>query len=381
MIGNSPHDRRGIFADVLRRRNLDCALISNPKHILYFTGLQTNLNPWITLMRGSRSTSFLIIDNDGRAFLLLGSSESPKDTLQLRDISVGDGVKLSTYVDYDLRKRMLTYGDAMSAELQKWLQRLRGEAVKLRRVGIEDWHLASVYRDRICKTTKTPQFSGISKTILSMRRRKCEDEISYIRKATEMIEFAYQVVQSDISEGSSENELYRKINYEAFGKYGPFAWIMGIDVEAGERKFSKGNTVILDLQVAFRNYWSDLSRTYVVGDWSKDQERRLGLLVNAKKRGEELLKPGTKCKEIYELITQVLVQGGFSQLPHHAGHGVGLDDQEPPFIIPGSDEKIEEGDVCVLEPGIYPQSSEGMRIEDCYVIRKNGPEKISSFPI
>lgn len=379
---NSPKQRRKILAQKLRTDNLDCALISNPKHILYFTGFRTNLNLWLTLMRGSRSTSFLAIDDSGRAYLLLGSSELPRIPCAEQGHShTLDDVTFSTYVDYDLDRRMLTYADSLTTELRNWLRKLRKMSVKFRRVGIEDWHLASIYRELISSTFRGARFSGISQTILRMRRRKGTDEISYIGKATEIIEYAYRSIANDVGCASSELDLYRKMNYETFGKYGPFAWIMGIDVERAEARFSRGDTVILDLQAAFHSYWSDLCRTYVVGNWNNDQKKGLALLIEAKEEGEKLLRPGTRCKDIYAAMSQILVKGGFKKLPHHAGHGIGLDDQEFPFLIPGSNEEIEEGDVCVLEPGIYSSSIGGMRVEDCYTITPSGPKKISNLTI
>lgn len=37
--------------------------------------------------------------------------------------------------------------------------------------------------------------------------------------------------------------------------------------------------------------------------------------------------------------------------------------------------------VCVVEPGIYDKSAGGIRIEDAFVITRDGNEKISRYPL
>jgi Xaa-Pro aminopeptidase len=142
-----------------------------------------------------------------------------------------------------------------------------------------------------------------------------------------------------------------------------------------------GDTVVLDLQAASNNYWSDLCRTFVIGKPSKKQLEAAEVILAAKKRAEEVLRPGTKGKDVYRVVNDELTKkGGFPSLPHHAGHTIGLDDQEPPWFLPNEEGTLEEGSVAVVEPGVYVPSTGGMRMEDAYVITRSGCEKISRFP-
>ena len=93
------------------------------------------------------------------------------------------------------------------------------------------------------------------------------------------------------------------------------------------------------------------------------------------------LVPGTRCGEIYDTVSGTLLGAGFPELPHHAGHGLGLDAQEPPAFLPASKDVLEEGMICVIEPGIYSPENGGVRIEDCYIIESNRARKISKFPL
>ena len=92
------------------------------------------------------------------------------------------------------------------------------------------------------------------------------------------------------------------------------------------------------------------------------------------------MKPGVKGGEIYAAVNDEITKAGFPKLMHHAGHSIGLDDQEPPWFIPNSEGKIDKGSVVVVEPGIYTKETGGIRIEDAYVITENGCERISKYP-
>ena len=377
----------------MREKNIDLVLISNPKHIFYFSGFASNLNLYLTLMKGPRSTSFLSIDHGGKASLFVGKSElsnpwvkksSEKNAQSLEKKFDGE---ITAYTDYDLEDRMITYADVISAEFQKWIRKSTG----VRRMGIEEWHLSEAFRSAILSGGAGPELAGISRALLSMRKTKGTDEIDNLKAATNILDFAYKVAQKNSRAGKTELDVYRKMNYRTFEKYGPFAWIMGDHVSgertlevggwATDRKFRKGDTVLLDLQTSFNNYWSDLCRTFVVGKKpSKKQERVAETLVKALEKAEEIMKPGTKGKEVYSAVHDEILKAGYPKLMHHAGHSIGLDDQEPPWFIPNSEEQLEEGSVCVVEPGIYAEDTWGVRIEDAYVITKKGCERISSYP-
>ena len=296
--------------------------------------------------------------------------------------------EISTYIDYDLNERMITYADTLSSEFQKWYRKHSG----IRRLGIEEWHLPDIFRSAILSGGGGPELVGISRTILSMRKTKGSDEIENLRSATKMIDYAYKTAQKNSKPGKTEIDVYRKTNFRAFEKFGPFGWIIG-DYASGERslevggwatgrKFKKGDTINLGSPGLYNNYWSDLCRTFVIGKKpSKKQEKVAETLVTALDRAQEIMKPGTKGKEIYAAVNNEITKAGYPKLLHHAGHSIGLDDQEPPWFIPNSEETVEEGSVVVVEPGIYTEETGGIRLEDAFVITKKGNERISSYPL
>ncbi len=347
---------------------------------------------YLTLMKGARSTSFLTIDSSGKSSFLIGRSEifnpwieppAGKNALE----TVFDG-EVTTYTDYDPAERMITYADILSVEFQKWIKK---QLSGVRRVGIEEWHLSEIFRAALQSGGNAPELVGVSRALLTMRKSKGADEIESLTLATKMLDYAYKVAQKSSSMGNTELDVYRRVNYKAFEKFGPFAWVIG-DFASGERslevggwasarKLKRGDTIILDLQAAYNNYWSDLCRTFLVGKKPSGKQKKVAETIEiALDRAQEVMKPGVKGKEVFAAVNDEITKAGYPKLPHHAGHAIGLDDHELPWFLPNSEEQLEEGSVVVVEPGIYTKETGGIRIEDAYVVTKKGCDKISNYP-
>ena len=139
--------------------------------------------------------------------------------------------------------------------------------------------------------------------------------------------------------------------------------------------------MIVDLWIDPWGYWMDNARTFVVG--KKPSERVsdiMELVQEAITEGEKCLKPGIPAREAYHAMMRCFEAADMgTYYPAHGGHGIGLTPHEAPLIIPGSEDVLEVGMVCTLEPGLYVPEEGGVRFEDNYVIRQDGPERISLF--
>ena len=65
---------------------------------------------------------------------------------------------------------------------------------------------------------------------------------------------------------------------------------------------------------------------------------------------------------------------------HRAGHGLGLDVHEQPYICEGNDQLVQAGNVFSDEPGIYIPGQYGVRIEDQLFIHESGAERLTNLP-
>lgn len=329
-IKNSPGERRELLARILLRKKVDTAVISDPKHVYYLTGYSTF---W------PRQNALLLLFNDGKSQLFLGRQRAA-------DAKKSFDGEIALFEDYDLSKRMVANVGYVAEEFAKFIK--NSKSLKgLRMVGLEGWHLPQVYSAVISRVARRIKYVDITPDIMTLRKTKGGDELVLLREATKRLERAYETAKRNIKVGKSEIELCNDVMGDSILKHGPFefsrgdTWISGPrTLEVGgpptDRKFMEGESIILDLQAVYKNYWADGARTYVVGEPSEKQNGLFEIILAAKKKAEALLRPGTACKDVYNAVAREIDAAGYSRLfPHHAGHGLGLEDQEAPFFIPG----------------------------------------------
>ena len=99
---------------------------------------------------------------------------------------------------------------------------------------------------------------------------------------------------------------------------------------------------------------------------------------------QRLIRPGLPGRQVYHELRTHLdafapTKGSFT---HHAGHGLGMDGWEFPWLTPGSDQVIQEGEVIGCEPGLYGEVLEGgIRLEHNYLVGKDGITALDTFPM
>ena len=80
-------------------------------------------------------------------------------------------------------------------------------------------------------------------------------------------------------------------------------------------------------------------------------------------------------KDLNELVKSYLEKEGYGKyFTHSLGHGVGLEIHEFPYLSSRHEEKLKNGNVFTIEPGVYLDNEFGIRIEDT-VLLENGKVK------
>ena len=143
---------------------------------------------------------------------------------------------------------------------------------------------------------------------------------------------------------------------------------------------------IIDAHSNYRGYWADLCRTYVVGGKPTDLQASVyDHIAGILKEIPNLVKPGGSATELWKTIDARTREHPYLEkdgLVHHGGHGVGLRPHEAPDLNRDREGIFEVGDVFSCEPGGYGDAMRvGVRLENTFLIKADGVENLSEFPL
>jgi Xaa-Pro aminopeptidase len=162
----------------------------------------------------------------------------------------------------------------------------------------------------------------------------------------------------------------------------------------GSGPIAPGEPIVVDIFPRDRESgcYSDMTRTFVVGEPPEELVRYQRLVKEALDRSLAEIRPGANGTAVYTLVCRFFEEHGFptqlSKQPgevledgffHGLGHGVGLEVHEQPNLGRAGNELVA-GDVITIEPGLYRKGFGGCRLEDLVLVTDGGAEKITSYP-
>lgn len=149
-----------------------------------------------------------------------------------------------------------------------------------------------------------------------------------------------------------------------------------------DRTIEAGDTVLMDLSVRNRGYWSDCTNTLVAGaEPNGEQLRYFHAAKAAYEAAVDQLRPGRRARDAWAASVGALAEHGFRPT-HYAGHQLGTTVNEDPRLVAYDDSPILANMVFAVEPGAYAgaDGTTGARAEKNVLVTENGPEVLSRFP-
>lgn len=216
--------------------------------------------------------------------------------------------------------------------------------------------------------------------VILCRLIKEEEEIALMQRAAELTREGIEFAISKIEEGVRENEIAREfelfvrargadsLSFSPIIAFGPSSSFP--HYRAGSRPFQKNDPVTIDVGIKMGGYASDLTRSFGIGE-------EYGEVHTAVQRVHDrlvaALKPGMPIKELHRLAHVYSDEEGFlPNVRHGIGHFIGLEVHEGYSFAKAENQILEEGMVLTIEPGLYFPHQFGVRIENTFVIRKDG---------
>ena len=368
----------------LARRKLAALYLTNTASMFYLTGY--------SFIATERPLA-LVIPLDGKiAFMgpLLERSNIPLKTGIIEDVR--------TYLDYPGEKHPIDH----------FAEFLRDMGLAKKRIGIDNKAGSSAmwgYQGPpIVKKLSEAKFKDAKDLVPSMRLIKSPSEMALMRESARWANLALTLLHEGIAEGSWDVEvalaaslkassIMKKTlgpDYEPLRSSTPVS--AGFRGQIGEmsaiphalatkRMIRRGDVIGAGATADIGGYYCELERTLIFGEPTAKQKRYFEAMVKAQEAAFNALKPGARCSDVDRATCDVFKNAGLSHLVlHHTGHGLGLEEHEPPFLDVGSRQPLRAGMVVSCEPGIYEFGYAGFRHSDTVLITEDGPETLTYYP-
>lgn len=225
--------------------------------------------------------------------------------------------------------------------------------------------------------------------VFELRMIKDQEEIGYLTKGIAMCDAAFKHSLTFIRPGMSEKELGLELEF-FMRKAGADGIKENHVIASGERSslphgqateriIQVGDFVKMDIGAKVNGYYTDHTRTVVIGEPSAKQVEIYDIVRKAQEEALEAIGPGKVCSELDGLARKVIADAGYGEnFGHSLGHSIGLAVHESPAMRATDDTVLQPGMVITVEPGIYIPGFGGVRIEDFIVITENGYDNLTT---
>lgn len=377
-------DRIGRIQAELAKANLGGLLLFDPINVRYATGTR-NFETFFLHLKGRHA----LVPREGKPVLFM---HSITETPVLGDDVIGRPA--FNIASWRTAEFMTEATGRWADEMQDLLSELN---IATEPIGVDRADVATIHA--LEKRGVTLEDGQIPLDLA--RSIKTQDELVLIKQACAIGDVALANVQAAIEPGITENDLYAvlastnlKFGGErtdskllcAGGNTNP--WLKR---EASDRLVLPGNLVTIDTDMAGPlGYFADISRTYLCGDGTPNEEQD-----DAYKRAYEFLqeclplyRAGTSFQEIAEKSPEVPDEYKENRYTILA-HGDGMSDEYPAIFFPDRSDtglgnypgQLEENMVISVESSWGRVSGlEQVKLEEQIIVTKNGPEVISQAP-
>lgn len=330
----------------------EAALITSPENRFYFSGFKGSSG----ILLITRDNTYLLTDF---RYIDQGKEEAPSFTV----------------INHE-RKSF----PAVTALIEKH---------GIRKLGVEYGKMPILEFKELESLNPDLQIFNSEEVIYQLRMIKDQGEIECFRKGIAMCDEAFKHSLSFIRPGMSEKELGLELEF-FMRKAGADGIKENHVIASGERSslphgqateriIQAGDFVKMDIGAKVNGYYTDFTRTVVVGEPSDKHIEIYNIVKKAQEVALAAIGPGKVCSEMDRRARAVIEEAGYGEnFGHSLGHSIGLAVHESPAMRATDETVLQPGMVITVEPGIYIPGFGGVRIEDFIVITEDGYENLTT---
>jgi Xaa-Pro dipeptidase len=359
----------------LEKRKLDGLLLLNATNIIYTTG-------------------YFHISTERPLGALIPKAGEP--ALFIPELEA-DQVKLWWVKDYE------AYFDFPGpVNRVRWIfERVARRLPRRARIGIEEPTPSQMKQIKVGAPHARPVVAD--DLIEQMRWVKDEDELAVMRRAMYFAEYGVQAGRDFVAQNGRVTEdqilkatadaLADKMSKELKDVVGvgiepPFGGLVPFGKRSAfphavpsKDRLKRGDALILSFGAQVGGYNVECERSFSVGPPSDYARKLYDAMLAAFDEGTRAMKEGAVAEDVDRQALEQIRQAGFERfLRHRAGHGIGLEGHESPWIAEGDKTVLREGMTFSCEPGVYDPDFGGFRHSDTVVVRKERGESLNHYP-
>ncbi|WP_420183027.1 M24 family metallopeptidase (plasmid) [Haloarcula sp. KBTZ06] len=244
--------------------------------------------------------------------------------------------------------------------------------------------------------------SAATDIMLDARKTKTRDEVECLRQVAAICEAGFQRITESAKPGKRESEVWGDTVGELWGHgamaqggyvtSGPNTWPKH-QANTTDRMIRPNDLVYADFyNIGYLGYRSCYYRTFSMGEPTQAQKDAYEKARDDLYDVLERIEPGATTDEICkgfpdregEHMDWYDADEFWQMTTNHWAHGLGLQLYETPLIwrglSPDHPIEIEEGMTMAVET-MQPAERQGVRVEEMVVVRENGVEILSEWPV
>lgn len=243
-------------------------------------------------------------------------------------------------------------------------------------------------------TFETERLVDVTAMLESVRLVKTDEEITRIRLTNEIAGLGLDAFKENAVHGRTEAEAAAAVDaaivsgghgYKGARVVRSYATVWsGPETENGwqyfrhrARRIESNDVVMLELGTVVDGFWADHTRTVVAGRATERQHEAFAAVMAGIDAAFTASRGGAVAGGVDAASRAACQELGFTQFPHHTGHGLGFRYHEArPQLVPDSEHELLDGMIVAVEPGIYDAELGGIRWEDDAVVTPTGAERL-----
>ena len=261
---------------------------------------------------------------------------------------------------------------------------LRDRGLSSGRLGMEET-VRFVFSDGVGKAAPAVNIVSGTPVTAGCRMHKTDHEIELMRLAAQVTITAYEAAWRALEPGMTQHQFRRLIDAaysqlgfpgEASVNVGQYSALPHGSIQP--QTIREGEIVMIDDGCAVEGYFSDITRTFVLGKPTDKMRQVFAIVHRAQKAALETAHPGVEAQAVDAAARKLIADAGYGPdykyFKHRLGHGMGMDMHEWPYLVRGDTIKLEPNMTFSDEPGIYIRGEFGVRLEDDMHVIENGAE-------